>query len=165
MFFGTAANVARYFYPDKKDAAFASVYETVRRDLAVLRKLGWLKMQGNRDMLWVPHNTWAEEHPGKCFQRIVAPWQENTDALVKKLYALSSGKMRVMEHHMAGIRKFATDAEIEAEFKHAMQRSAELRDKGIYKGTSPRAMFYAVRKMFESRHRTAVKLEPELIEK
>jgi hypothetical protein len=126
-FFGTAANVARYFYPDKKDAAFGSVYETVRRNLAALRKLGWLKMRDNRHMLWVPHEEWAKDHPGKCFQRIVAPWQENTDALVKKLYALSGGKLRVLEHHMAGIRKFGTDEEIQAEFKKAMERSAELR--------------------------------------
>lgn len=164
-FFGTVANVARYFYPDAKDDAFASAYETVRRDFAVLRKLGWLKMRDDRQQLFVTHEEWEKEHPGQCYKRDLIHWQVNTDHLVGTLYALSDGKLRVMEHHMAGIRKYGSDEEIEAEFKKAMQRSKELRDKGIYSGTSARAMFYNVKKLLEGRHRAKLAAQPELVEK
>jgi hypothetical protein len=154
-FFATIAHVTRYFYPEVADnpEAFQSKYEIVRKNFAVLRKLGWLKMREDGDHDFVTHADWAKAHKNCCNVRELLPWQIETDPLVAKLYAISGGKLRLMENYVVGLRKVATDEELVNGYSVSMTKAQQLRDQGHYAGTSPRAVMHSVYKHFQQRSR------------
>lgn len=161
-FFGTYANVARYFFPNANGEKFGAAYETVRRNFHALRKLGWLKARPDGDWDFIDHKEWAKEHAGECLKRVVIPWQDETDPLVKQLYALSGGKLRLMENHIAGMRKLGTDQEIIEAFATKMKEAEERRAVGKYEGTSVRSVFGQAFRSLQAQKRAVENPTPKL---
>jgi hypothetical protein len=154
-FFGTYANVARYFFPNAGNIAGA--YEMVRRSFHTLRKLGWLKARPDGHWDFITHEEWEREHTGECFKRVLLPWQTETDPLIKQLYAMSNGKLRLYERHIAAIRKQASDEEIITAFAQKMDEAAARRADGDYAATSPRQVFWQAYRMLRDKRKSETK--------
>jgi hypothetical protein len=134
-FFSSINHVAKYFETD---------YETTRRVFTNLRKMGWLKYDDAGKLWYVPHDAWAQEHPDKCNTRELLPWQVETDPLVGALFAASSGKLRIRENQIKGVRKHGSDDEILKLFTTELAAAADKQARGSWNGTSPGACFLRV---------------------
>jgi hypothetical protein len=153
-FFSSKKKVADYFDAD---------YETVRRIFKQLVKEGWLKPAGNNgNKFWfVSHDDWAEEHPGRCCQRATLTWDNETDPLVGKLYAICDGKLRLYEGHVAGIKKLAGDEEILERFSKEVQAAKAKRAQKQFHGTSPLECYWRVYHFLKNRRATTRELPNE----
>lgn len=158
-YFSTIAHATRYFYPEAEGEKYGIQYEVTRRNFKVLRKLGWLELLDNGDHKYIAHEAWAKTHPGQCNKRELIPWQIETDPLVGKLYAVSGGKLRVMENVAASLHRLADDEEIVKLFTEAYGRATVARQNGLYSGTSPRSVLFQVLKFLKRRKPEPAKAE------
>ena len=71
-------------------------------------------------------------------------WSYDTDPLVKQLYAISKGKLRVYENQVIGYRKLGTDEEILTLFRKEVEAANLRRKDGVYEGGSPGSCLYRV---------------------
>jgi hypothetical protein len=142
----TAGGERPFFASIKKVATYFDFnYESTRRVFANLRKMGWLELRPDGKMNYVSHEKWAAKLPGKCKERPLLDWQVDTDPLVGKLFALSSGKLRVFEKQVTAIRKFgASDERILDLFGQALVHAQRKKEKGFYDGTSVKSCFWRV---------------------
>jgi hypothetical protein len=129
-FFSSIHQVSVYFEAD---------YETTRRVFKGLRKLGFIELLANGNFKYIEHDAWTEKRPDQCYWRETLHWQNDTDPLVGKLYAVAGGKLRLVEQTVVGLRKFGTDEEIEALFRREVDAANAQRARGGgWTGTSPR---------------------------
>jgi len=146
-FFSSIEKVAEYFNAD---------YETVRRVFKQLVKAGWLKRAPNtRKYFWVDHDEWVKTHPNECCKRLELVWQQDTDPLVGKLYAICDGTFRLYENHVVAMRKHASDDEILHKFRVEVEAAKASRGRGSYTGTSPKSCFWRVHNHFKQRTQQA----------
>ena len=161
-FFSTASRVTLYFYPEAADdeLKFKSAYETVRKSLSTLRKLGFLKILPDRTQHWVHHEQWAKAHPDKCNERDLLPWQFETDPLVGRLYAIGGGKIALKPHVISGLRRLGSDEEIEVLYGQLMKLAEARRVEHGWSKVNPGIVLWSVRKELIRRNRA----RPELVE-
>lgn len=156
-FYSSFGRVAILFY----GKVSKSNYETVRRAFRTLRKMGWLKKVDGK-WYYVDHESWAMAHPDQCRVRELLPWQGATDPFVGKLWSIADGKIRVYENTIKAIRKMASDEEFLREFEQEMESAKARRAAREYEGTSPKACFWKVFRLFKGRyekHQGATRLE------
>jgi len=141
-FFSSIQRVATYF-------GAPTSYESVRRAFVGLRRLGWLELESNGNHRWISHKVWAERNPDCCAKRDLLPWQDVTDPLIRQLYAISEGKIRIKEHELVGLRKLASDDLIALLYRKMFDTAQAMRAKGHYEKTSPRECLWRVRRHLE----------------
>jgi hypothetical protein len=136
-FFAKITRVASYF-----DWS----YETTRKAFHVLRKLGFLEAIQPGYYKFIEHREWTKKYPGQCIKRAELPWQGEVDPLVGKMYGMSGGKLRMMPHHVAALRKYANDddALIVSLFTAEIQASIAAGERGQYTGNTPNSCRYRV---------------------
>ena len=78
-------------------------------------------------------------------------WQQDTDPLVGKAYAICDGKFRLYENHVIAMRKNASDDEILLQFKREVEAAKASRSRGVYGGTSPKSCWWRVYNHFKQR--------------
>jgi len=151
-FFASIKSVAAYFEAD---------YETARRVFANLVKMGWLRREFDpkhqRNQFWyINHEDWAAKHPNKCAVRELLPWQVSVDPLVGKIYGILDGEIRLYEHHVIALRKFATDEEFLRTLTMEMAAVRDRRGRGDKLGTSSPSVFWRVFKFLKQKAQSPV---------
>lgn len=136
-FFSSIRRIAVYFGMN---------YEAARRSLKQLRKFGFVELETDGHLRYVPHDEWAKAHPGKCTTRDLFHWQESTDPLVGEIWKISKSKIRLMDWQIEAVRKhIADDALFIQEFRNEMAAASARRvPGGDWGGTSPKACFWRV---------------------
>jgi hypothetical protein len=129
-----------FFVKPKKIAAhFGYGYDGVLRAIKMLRRQGWLIRQKGAKYAFVTHEEWVKTHPGKCCQRDLLPWQETletSDPLVKRLYAVSTGKIRLNENFLNKFRTVDPNRLVELYVKELAAMKAKIERGGGREGTS-----------------------------
>jgi hypothetical protein len=124
---------------------FGSHYNAACKAVNFLRRLKFLQATDKENhFTYIPHDKWALLYPGRCVDRDLAHYQEETDPFVGKLFALAQGSIRVKEHWIIGLKKLAPEEEILEMF--AQQRALDIarRKSGDGQLTSPANSLYAV---------------------
>jgi hypothetical protein len=106
-FFPSAESIGHYLGLNER---------TVRRGLTDLTEAGFLKLKSSRPFctntyVVVSHTEWAEQNPGQCAEKVRFPWEGEGSPLGRRLYALSSGRIKPTENVMVGIRRACPDNE------------------------------------------------------
>ncbi|MGH9737336.1 MAG: hypothetical protein ACRD4X_01960 [Candidatus Acidiferrales bacterium] len=133
-FFSSVQRISNYFNCD---------YETARRVVKGLRKLGWLDLTEKGNHRWVSHDKWILTRDAKefCNSRELLPWQHETDPLVAKMFAACSGEVRFRADRVTLMRQYAQTADISDEkilamFETTLAEAKASRASGDWKGTS-----------------------------
>lgn len=145
-FFSSIQRVATYFEAD---------YETVRRVFAKMRRHGWLERRADGHLYYIPHDVRAKKYPDECCKRDLVSWQNDTDPLVGKLFAIAGGRLHLYENHVKAIRFVATDEEFVAAYQKEFTEAKLRRESGNYEGTSPTKCLWRVYGRFKQRKQPA----------
>ena len=143
LFFGRPKAIATHF-------GFA--YDSVLRALKMLRATGWLiRPEGHRsiDHIWVDHATWASSRPGQCVNRELLPWQETMatrDPLVQRLYASSTGRLRLRESLVTAIHNLGCDDRFVEMYVKELAAAECRKQRGDWSRTSNEACLWLVYK-------------------
>lgn len=167
-FFSSAAFVTRYFYPEVLDRPekFQSAYEVTRKNFRMLRKIGLLEMLPDGNQNYIPHDVWAKKNPGKCVSVEKLSWHDaefQADPLVSRLFARAGGKIKVLEHHVAGLRKLGSDDEILVLYGQEMSKAEEERLLRGWKKVNASAVLWKTRKILEARAREGRKPNMQVV--
>jgi len=158
-----------YFTSQKRMSEYLGRnYSSVQKAFTSLRRLGWLEwkdpLKGKaseiKEFRYISHDEWVKTHPDKCCKRDLLPWQDQqTDPLVGRLYAICSGKLRVYEWQVAGLRKLATsDDEICLMLEAAVTAAKVKQAAKQWSNTSPKSCLWQVRQALEEKARERKKV-------
>jgi hypothetical protein len=164
----TAGGKRTYFTSIKRMSQYLGRdYSSVQKAFENLRHLGWLEWEDVLDKSssdikkyrYIPHELWAgtKENAEQCCKRELLPWQEQqADPLVRQLYAIAEGKVRIFEYQVAGLRKLAEgdDMRVLEMFQHEMAAAKADRAAGRWSGTSPKQCLYRVRQALQKKRNT-----------
>jgi hypothetical protein len=138
----------RTFFAHRETLAkfFDASYNATCNAMSYLVKEKWLTpTEKEKHYLYVPHEKYIFQFTGdRCAVRELVPYQEGADPLVKRLFAVAQGSLRVKEHWVVGLRKHASDDEIVELF--IQQRKADIARRKSGDGflTGPNNSLYAV---------------------
>lgn len=101
QFFCSAPNLAQYLGYERRQ---------IYRGLQELEDAGFLELkrkQSYQSSVYgvVLHSDWAVSHPGCCATKQAFPWEGEGDELGRRMYALSGGRHRFLEHQIKILRK------------------------------------------------------------
>ena len=146
-FFGNLENVSVYF---------GSSYSAIHRVFKALMNKGWLTYDTtNRHYWYVSHAEWVAKHPGQCGQRELAPWQEETDPFVGRIYAECGGKVRLFERQVKWLRSLGSEQEFLAKLRELMAEAEVDRvPGGDWSGTSPKQVLWRTADFFKERKKS-----------
>jgi hypothetical protein len=146
----------RTFFVQRSTLAkfFDAHYNAVCKAISTLRKEKlFLATDKENHFLYVSHEKYATSHPEKCAARNLVPYQEEADPFVGKLFAIAKGSLKLKEHWLVGMRKYATDEEIVKLFAEQRDKDIARRKAGgeAARFTSANNSFYAVSLLVKSR--------------
>jgi len=74
--------------------------------------------------------------------------------LIAQLFAVAGGRLKILEHHLAGLRALANDEEILALFTEKMSEQKRLQVEHGWKKINASAVLWKTRKLLEERARS-----------
>jgi len=142
----------RSFFASKEKVAkhFGFGYDSVVRAFRMLCRHGWLIQREHNHYLYITHEVWAKTHPDRCVVRELYHWQETlgADPLVGRLYAASTGRLRLREGHVKRLNAVNSDKLVELYVKE-LAAAAERKRSGSRAGTSNESCLWRVFKHLE----------------
>jgi hypothetical protein len=75
------------------------------------------------------HSTWAKKNPRKCATKIEMPWSPEGQALGRRLYAISGGRVKFRPQQIQYLQDRFTDEEVEHGFRRLLNTQSVLLDK------------------------------------
>ena len=124
----------------------------------MLRKLGWLTRDNDGNHWFVTHEAWAKTFGNDCSKVDLLPWQETlgADPLVSRLYAASSGKLRLYERTVDKIHELEADDEFVELYRKEIVAAKAKRARGDWSQTSNESCLWRVIRFLKERQRSQV---------
>jgi hypothetical protein len=107
-FFCSAPNLAQYIGYERRQ---------IYRGLQELEDAGFLELESRQTFQSsvygvILHKAWAQNHPGRCATKQAFPWDGEGDELGRKMFALSGGRHRFLNHEIQMLRKSGLSEEL-----------------------------------------------------